>query len=266
MDYQEEQTQELEVLESIYPDELTVINGKYPTIQFQISVKVEPQLDDPSSLTREHSMLVNFQLPETYPDEAPVIGIEAVEESLVDEDDEDGDDDDNEKDEPELDDHGNRIVGKLRSLPDSIHFDGFIPELKVQLEEQIESDMLLGMQMCFTLVASIKDLCETWFVDELAKLEKQHELEMQAREKEEQRKFQGTKVTPASFVEWRRKFIKELKLDQRNDLRKQTAHNGRLTGRQIFEQGLAGEIDEDAEDEDENLTEVTDKLKNQPIA
>lgn len=261
MDYQEEQTQELEVLESIYPDELTVSNGKYPTIQFQIYVKIEPQLDDPSSLTRAHAMVVNFQLPETYPDEAPTIGIEAVEESLIDED---GEDD--EKDEPEFDDHGNRLVGKLHSLPDSIHFEEFIPELKVQLEEQIESDMLLGMQMCFTLVASIKDLCESWFVDELAKLEKQHELEMQAREKEEQRKFQGTKVTPSSFQEWRAKFIKELKLDERNDLRRQTAHNGRLSGRQIFERGLAGDIDDaEAEDEDENLNAVTEKLKNQPI-
>lgn len=256
MDYPGEQEQELEVLESIYPDELVVLNGKYPAIHFRINVKLEPQLEDVTALKNEHSMIVDFRLPETYPDEAPVINIEAVENTAEDDDEED----EEEEEEPEFDDHGNRIMGKLENLPDQIHFDEYMPELKTQLEEQIENDMLLGMQMCFTLVSSIKDLCEIWFVTELSKLERQHELELQAREKEEQKKFQGTKVTRESFLCWRKKFRKELALDQRDERRRVEAHHGKMTGREIFERGLAGDVD-DVTEENVDAASLTDKLK-----
>lgn len=251
MDHCGEQQQELEVLESIYPDELEVISGKWPGVSFRVDIKLEPQLEDVSTLTTEHTIRLEFQLPERYPDEAPVIGIEALEEKL-------GDEDEDEEEE-EFDDHGNKIMGKLQSLPDRIHFDQYVDELSVVLEEQIENDMLLGMQMCFTLISSVKDLCETWFVDELRKLEKQHEQELQAREREEQKKFQGTKVTRESFLEWRSKFRKELGIDQRDEKRRLEAHHGKMTGRVIFERGLAGDIDDEQEYVDENA--VADKLR-----
>lgn len=251
MEYSEEQEQELEVLESIYPDELSVISGSYPTVHFRVDVRLEPQLEDPGSLTREHTICIEFRLPEKYPEESPVIGLEAIEEGQDDEDEED--------EEPEFDDNGNRVQGKLQSLPDQIHFDGYLPELQVQLEEQIESDMLLGMQMCFTLISSVKDLCETWFVDQLAALERQHELELQAREREEQKKFRGTKVTSESFLQWRKKFRHELGIDQRDDKRRIEAHHGKMTGRDIFERGLAGEMDDEAEEPDATLADTLKK-------
>ena len=56
MDYTGEQEQELEVLESIYPDELTVITKTYPEVHFKVDVKLEPQLEDPTTLNMEHSV------------------------------------------------------------------------------------------------------------------------------------------------------------------------------------------------------------------
>lgn len=253
MDYLAEQEQELEVLESIYPDELRIISKSYPTVHFEVSVRLEPQLEDPSSLTREHTICVGFRLPETYPEVAPVIELKAEEEGHSDEE------EDEEEEEPEFDDHGNRIVGKLKSMPDQIHFEGYMPELQVHLEEQIENDMLLGMQMCFALISSVKELCETWFVDQLAALERQHELELQAREKEEQKKFRGTKVTRESYLAWRQKFRKELGIDQRDEKRRTDAHHGKMTGREIFERGLAGDMDDEAEEPDASLADALKK-------
>lgn len=241
MDYSGEQEQELEVLESIYPDELSIITKTYPEVHFKVDVKLEPQLEDPTTLNKEHTVSIDFRLPEKYPEEAPMIELEAFEEGQQEEDDED-------EEEPEFDEHGNRMSSKFQSLPDQINFDSYLPELQVLLEEQIENDMLLGMQMCFTLISSVKDLCETWFVDQLASLEKQHELELQAREREEQKKFRGTKVTRESYLQWREKFRKELGIDQRDEKRRLDAHHGKMTGRVIFERGLAGDMDDEEDD------------------
>ena len=69
-------------------------------------------------------------------------------------------------------------------------------------------------------------------------------MEIKKREAEEQKKFTGTKVTKESFEKWRNGFRKELGLDERDRLRRLQAHNGRLTGRQMFEQGLVGTGDD----------------------
>lgn len=257
MDYKEEQTQELEILESIYPDEFTVLNSEYPEIELQIDIKLDPvPLDDSSytvdSITNDHILHTIFTLPENYPDEAPLIKIMPEEVPKFDRDDEDVDDEDDEdKDEIEYDDHGNPIVSKFENIPDKIHFDEFIPQCIEKLNEQIQEDMLLGMQMCFALISNIKDYAEQWFQEKLSELEKEHDMLLLEREKEEQKKFRGTKVTRESYIEWRAKFRKELGLDERDAQRRLAAHQGRLSGRQIFEQGLAG--DEDLDEENESL-------------
>ncbi|AQZ15900.1 GIR2 (YDR152W) [Zygosaccharomyces parabailii] len=254
MDYEEEQNQELEVLESIYPDELEVIKRKYPEIHFLVSLKLELPLDDPSLLTNEYHIEVDFHLPANYPEEAPQIGLRPIETPLVDEIESEA-----QEEEQEYDDHGNKIVSRLHDNANSIHFDSYMPELQVQIEEHIQDDMLLGMQMCFALLASIKDHCETWFAEQFEKLEKEHERELQEREKEEQRKFLGTPVTPKSFLTWRTKFREENKIDERDANRRALMHHGRLTGRQIFEQGLAG--DEEEEEPAEEVAQLSTKLK-----
>lgn len=261
MDYQEEQKQELEILESIYPDELTIIKDEYPGIEMQIDVRLDLVPMNNSSFTsdsisNEHILQVTFSLPENYPDEIPEISIE-VEEIPKFEIEEEEEEEETEEVEQEYDDYGNPLVSKLENLPDKIHFDEYIPELIERLNVQIEEDMLLGMQMCFSLLSNIKELAEEWFQNKLNTLEKEHERQLLERERQEQKKFQGTKVTKNSYLEWRSKFREELGLDERDAKRRLAAHQGRLTGRQIFEEGLAG--DEDLND-DTALTENLEGL------
>lgn len=283
MDYKEEQEQELEVLQSIYPDELTIVNDKYPNISFEILLPLElNQLDDPiiDSLTNVHTLLVQLSLPESYPDETPMISIDCQMETITNsynnnsEDDDDDDDyeeqgGDDDEAEDEFDDHGNKIISKLENIPNSIRFDEFIPILindRINNDEYLENEMMVmkGMQMCFTLISSIKEQCENWFLKELQSKELKHEKELELKEKLENAKFVGTKVTKDSYLEWRNNFRKEMKLDERDKDRRLKAHHGKLTGRLMFEQGIAGTEDDDVDLDDQTtdtLAKNVDTLK-----
>lgn len=272
MDYKEEQEQELEVLESIYPDELEVLNGTFPDIKFSVLLKLE--LNDTAmhdndllvSLNKVHSLEVTFHFPENYPDVAPIITITPIEE-LLHGGDSDDDDDDQDEEEQEYDEHGNKMMGKLENLPDQISFRDYIPELLTTIHEQIENDMLLGMQMCFAILTTAKECAENWFIAQLDDLDKQHQQEIDRREAQEQKKFNGTKVTRESYLEWRAKFRKEMLIDKRDNLRREAAHHGKLTGKQMFEQGVAGTTDDaeasaaGPEDSSANTTDVESVTK-----
>lgn len=251
MDYKEEQVQELEVLESIYPDEIEYISKEYPNIHFEVSVKLELETD--LDINREHTMMVDITFPENYPDVAPILKLTSKVE-IINEDEEEGDDDDDDEDKTEFDEHGNIVIAKLANFGKQIDFKDYTNELEVEIDEMIERDMLLGMQMCFTIISTVKDNSEQWFQNELSKLEKEYEKEKERLAIEEQKKFNGTKVTKESYLKWRQGFRKELKLDERDTLRREKAHNGKLTGRQMFEQGIVG-LEED--EVIENLKEVS---------
>ncbi|UCS19721.1 uncharacterized protein HLK63_E01001 [Nakaseomyces glabratus] len=257
MDYKEEQEQELEVLRSIYPDELEVVK-EYPGVKFELQLKLELQeLIDTSHLSKDHTLHCTFQLPEEYPDVNPVISID-VEETLLNSDDE-GEGEDEDEDEQQYDEHGNRLMSKYENIPDTISIADYVSgPLVAELEEQIETDMLTGMQMCFALISSIKEKAEHYFLEQLTLKQKQHDQELQEREKEEQAKFHGTKVTRESFLGWRTKFRQEHGLDKRDEERRLQAHHGRLTGKQMFEQGIEGTLD-DIDDTD--VQEVATKLQ-----
>ncbi|CAR25115.1 Gir2p [Lachancea thermotolerans CBS 6340] len=250
MDYKDEQSQELEVLESIYPDEFAVQSDEYPKVQFSVSLPLDLVPLESSSFTQdsinmEHHLVLNFKLPETYPETVPEITIECEQErkANVHDDSEDSEEDE----EVEYDEHGNPVESKLANLPDQVQFDEYVKVLESQVESQASEDMLIGMQMCFALVSWIKESCEHHFQERLAELEREHERKLLDREAEEQKKFRGTKVTSESYLEWRAKFREETGLNERDAARKVEAHSGRLTGRQIFEQGLDGS--EDVEEE-----------------
>ncbi|SCU93334.1 LAFA_0F15830g1_1 [Lachancea sp. 'fantastica'] len=251
MDYNEEQTQELEVLESIYPDEFTIIKDSFPNIQFEVKLPLDlVPLDSSSftqdSLTKDHWVVVNIKLPETYPDVVPMVSVscEEVKKDGVESEDDDEDEDDSEI---EYDDHGNPLISKLANLPDQVVFEEHARAVESQLESQANEDMLIGMQMTFALLSWIKESMERFFQEKLQELEREHERALAAREKEEQKKFHGTPVTKESYLKWRAKFREETGRNERDAARKNEAHGGKLTGRQLFEQGLDGS--EDVEEE-----------------
>lgn len=254
--------QELEVLESIYPDELRMVKESYPGIKFEVDLKLELQElieDTVGHLSKEHVLHVTFELPEEYPDQTPLIHIDV--EEICGDDGDDEEEDDGEEDEQQYDEHGNKLMSRYENIPDTISLVEYAQggTLINEIQEQIETDMLTGMQMCFALISSIKEKAEQHFMEQLNLKQQQHEKELQAREKEEQAKFHGTKVTRESFLAWRETFRKELNLDKRDEQRRVEAHHGRLTGKQMFEQGVEGTLD-DVDDVD--VEDATDKLKN----
>ena len=104
--YEEEQEQELEALESIYPEELEILSREKP-LKFQIAVKsqlVDPFADDAVDDNADNDdddakdrsgeaeipaaeCLLEFTLPETYPDALPEMEVVDPDESNLDEED-----------------------------------------------------------------------------------------------------------------------------------------------------------------------------------
>lgn len=124
------------------------------------------------------------------------------------------------------------------------------------------------MAMVFTLVSTLKDSAELLVQERRQATQALKEVEAAKAEEEENKKFHGTAVTRDSFLEWSRKFKEEMAEAQRrrqeekeaeDRKRRVTREEKKLTGKQLWERGIAGKGDED-EDVGE-LTESASKLK-----
>lgn len=238
MDYKEEQQQEIEILQSIYPDELEVISET----QFTITLLLDTQSE------RKHRIILKVKYPETYPEVAPDLEVkrgevEEVEDEYADsdEDEEDGDDDD---DQP-----------KLVLISEQVNFENEdLTQLRNILIEEAEEQ--IGIPSIFALASTLKDKAEEIFEKRVNQKQKEYDDELLAKEREEQKKFIGTKVTKESFEEWRLKFRKELGMDERLKKRNELLHHGKLSGKEIFEKGLAGD-DETMEELNNDVSKLT---------
>ena len=129
----------------------------------------------------------------------------------------------------------------------------------------------LGMAMIFTLVSTLKEAAETLIMERVASERQAREREIAEAEEEENRKFQGTLVNKERFLEWREKFRKEMEEEEQREKEEKEAEEKKkkpsareeqkLTGRQLWERGLAGKGEYDEEDEDELPSEGVDKLQ-----
>lgn len=129
------------------------------------------------------------------------------------------------------------------------------------LTETIDDN--LGMAMVFTLVSTLKDNAEQLIAARQEKLEHEQEQKRLATEREENKKFHGTQVTPETFMKWRAGFRKEMEEQKLRDEEAEEAaekkkNRGKetvvqLTGKQLWERGMAGKIEEDEEDDDEEI-------------
>ncbi|CUM51789.1 unnamed protein product [Debaryomyces tyrocola] len=232
MDPQEEQQLELEVLESIYPDELT----KYSPTHFSIKLS----LDTPSD--RKHRLLLDVKYPAEYPEVVPELDIiipEEEEEEISDQ---------------ESDDENENETRLMLNLSETIEFESKdIKQLVSKLVE--EADLQVGIPSVFALATQLKDEAELLFQNKLEQTQKKYDEVSLAKEMEEQKKFHGTKVTKDSWNEWRTKFREEMKVAERDLENFNKMHNGKLSGKEIFEKGLAG-------DDEEILNDITDNVKN----
>ena len=121
------------------------------------------------------------------------------------------------------------------------------------------------MAMVFTLVSTLKDGAELLIQERKNAQQALREIEAQKAEEEENKKFHGTTVTRESFLTWREKFRKEMGEEaqrrqeekEAEDKKKKAKEEKKLTGKELWLQGLAGK----GEDEDEGADSLEDMEK-----
>lgn len=168
------------------------------------------------------TILLQVQYPENYPDEAPRLDLSYPPNA------------------PRYE-HLDIQADKSRLLS----------ELAPTIEEN------LGMAMIFTLVTTLKDGAEALINERLATLQAEKDVVAAAAEAEENRKFEGTKVTPDSFNAWNEGFKAEIAEAKRRaeeqkevDEKKKRGpkEEKKMTGRELWVKGLAGKVVDEDED------------------
>ncbi|EGY18474.1 uncharacterized protein VDAG_08808 [Verticillium dahliae VdLs.17] len=261
----EEQVEEREVLESIFPEEIT---GQLPrhddpwpapslleattcdaaaapgarlrswrkATQTEFRIKVVLDVVGEEDAPEPPTMLLHVRYPEAYPDEAPFLDLNPEQQAGA--------------------PHPHFSVADDKAA------------LLASLGETVEEN--LGVAMVFSLYATLKDAAEQLIADRKAAVERRREEAVMAAEREENKKFQGTPVTPETFLRWRDDFRREmdearLQLEEERlaELKKAKVKEPvRMTGRQLWEGGLVGKVTYDeGDDEDGGLTEGVEKLK-----
>lgn len=228
----DEQKEEREVLDSIFPDEIQDISDAAYRVSITLDLPSDAEpLDEPLVI------LLNVSYPEAYPDVAPNLDITSPP---------------NAPRHPLLD-----VAADKAQLLDS---------LASTIEDSI------GMAMVFTLVTTLKDSAEILMADRQRQEQEIRDVAAREQEQAENRKFEGEKVTREKFLEWRVKFKKEMEEKERLQREEEEAEmkgkrgvkaeEKKLTGRQLWERGLIGKVDVDeADTEADGLVEGTEKLR-----
>lgn len=249
----EEQKEEREVLDSIFPDEITgmillgassdsgassdiCIDISDTAYRIAITLDITAHTDEPIEQPTIH---LNVSYPEAYPDVAPNLDISAPPNAPT-----------------------NPLIN--------------VSEDKAQLLESLTAtiDESLGMAMVFTLVSTLKEAAETLIAERQRQAQNIKDMEAAKVEEEENRKFHGTAVTRESFLNWRAKFREEAEEWERREKEEKEleekkkrgrAEEKRLTGKQLWERGMVGKVDEDDERVDgedvDGMAVAAEKLK-----
>ncbi|KAF2748137.1 RWD-domain-containing protein [Sporormia fimetaria CBS 119925] len=223
----EEQKEEREILESIYPDEITDVSET----EFRISILLDVTPPDDEQLDPP-TIILTIQYPPNYPDEAPILDI--------------------------------RMPPNAPKYP-YLDIQEDKDRLLSSLQDTIEEN--LGMAMIFTLVSTLKDGAELLITERANAKQALAEIAAQKEEEEENKKFQGEAVTRESFLAWREKFRRELAEEEQRrveekeaeDKRKKVKEEKKLTGKELWQQGLVGKVEED--DEGHDALEGMEKLR-----
>lgn len=139
------------------------------------------------------------------------------------------------------------------------------PHLDIQSDKsQLLADLTptidenLGMAMIFTLVTTLKELAEQLIVERQAAITAVKEAKAAEAEAEENRKFEGTRVTRETFLDWSARFKEEMAEEKRkgeelkeaeDKKKKGPKEEKKWSGKELWEKGLAGKV----EDEDEGV-------------
>ncbi|KAI6087859.1 RWD-domain-containing protein [Hypoxylon rubiginosum] len=227
----EEQVEEREVLDSIFPEEITDISDT----EYRISIKLDLPDDgnDDDEPSEPPTLILHVRYPDDYPDEAPMLDLSPPQ---------------------------NASPYPYFSVAADKE------KLLKGLEDTIQENM--GMAMIFTVVTTLKEEAEQLVAERKEIAAKAHEEVMLAAEREENKKFHGTPVNPETFMKWREGFLKEMEEKAQREEEERLAELKKarvkepikLTGKQLWERGLVGKIDEGDDDESIPLDQI-EKLK-----
>lgn len=227
----DEQAEEREVLDSIFPDEIQDISDTEYRITIVLEVKSESEVEDDSP-----TIILNVRYPESYPDEAPMLDITQP---------------------PNAAKYAHLDIQEDKA------------RLLLALQPTIEEN--LGIAMIFTLVSTLKDAAEVLITERQQAVQALKDVEAQEAEAEENRKFEGEKVTRETFLAWRERFREEMEQEkarraaeieaEEKKKRGGKAEEKKLTGKQLWQQGLVGKVDEEDEDDGEDVIESMKDLK-----
>lgn len=115
------------------------------------------------------------------------------------------------------------------------------------------------MQMIFTLVTVLKDSAELLITERQNAKQALADMEAAKLEEEENKKFQGDAVTRETFLAWRERFMKEQaeaelrKVEEKEQEDKKARvkkEEKKMTGRELWEKGLVGKVEEEDDEED----------------
>nr|POE71404.1 rwd domain-containing protein [Quercus suber] len=224
----EEQREEREVLDSIFPDEIHDVNDTEYRISITLDLAPEPSADDDDEPANPTILLI-VRYPPDYPDVAPMLDISQPPNAAK---------------HPHLDIQDDK--GRL------------LAALQPSIEES------LGMAMVFTLVSTLKDAAELLVLERQQAVQAVLDVEKAKAEEEENRKFEGEKVTRETFLAWRERFNTEMRQEAERKVAEQEAEDKKkrvkveekkLTGKQLWEQGLAGKVIDDEEEDGEDAVE-----------
>ncbi|KAI0411998.1 RWD domain-containing protein [Xylaria grammica] len=224
----EEQVEEREVLDSIFPEEITDISDT----EYRIAVKLNPPDDDNGDEESEPpTIILHVRYPDAYPDEAPMLDLSPPANAPP---------------------HPRFSVSADKE------------RLLKGLEDTIQEN--LGMAMVFTLVTTLTELAEQLMTERKEAVERERQEVLLAAEREENKKFHGTPVTPETFLKWRDDFMREMEEQRQREEEERLAElkkakvkeAPRLTGKQLWERGLVGKGDDE---EDEPPIEQVERLK-----
>lgn len=218
----DEQKEEREVLDSIFPEEIHDVSDT----ELRISITLDlPQQSEEDVMP---VILLNVRYPEAYPDEPPDLDVM------------------NPPNAPKHE-HLNVQEDKARLLD--------------ALQPTIEESM--GMAMVFALVSALKDAAEVLISERQQAVQAMKDVEAAQAEAEENRKFEGEKVTRESFLAWQASFkqeMEEAKARRQAEIEAEEkkkrggkAEEKKLTGKQLWEQGIAGKNPYDEDEGDEGV-------------
>ncbi|KAJ2593650.1 rwd domain-containing protein, partial [Coemansia sp. RSA 1804] len=172
--YKEEQQNEVDILQSIYPTEFEEI-ATDPQYKFSIRIPID---DDGEDEIRPCVVKLVVEYTPTYPDELPEFDLVLAddEDSEDDEDDEDGGDNG----------HGSGAKQQLGET-DATLSEQDIEDMKARAREMAEET--LGMAMVFSMATTIKETCANRLREKTNELKRIRELRIQKEIEAEQAKF-----------------------------------------------------------------------------